>query len=84
MHINALFSVFFVDINEFVRQSGWFSHPGLAHGKIALQHVLARKAGLSYERFISIQQAVYLLNYRHGEKVGVMVLKVPLLVFLFI
>ena len=42
----------------------------MAHGKIALRHVIARKAGLSYESFISIQQAVYRFNYRHGEKVG--------------
>ena len=71
VHVNAMFSVCFVDSNEFVRQSGWFSHHGLAHGKIALQHVIAKKAGLSYESFVSIQQAVYHFNYRHGEKVGV-------------
>ena len=59
----------FADINDFVSQSGWFSHPGLTHGKAALEHVVAKKAGLSYETFAAMQSAVYLLNYRQGEKV---------------
>ena len=59
-----------LDINDFVSQSGWFSHPGLAHGKAALQHVLAKKAGMPYETFVTIQQAVYRFDYRHGEKVN--------------
>ncbi len=57
------------DINEFISQSGWFSYPGLAHGKPALQHVLAKKANLSYEVFMGIQSATYLLKYRQAEKV---------------
>lgn len=61
--------VHFTDINEFVSQSGWFSHPGLTHGKAALEHVIAKKAGLPYETFVKMQLAVYLFNYRQGEKV---------------
>ena len=56
-------------MNDFFRQSGWFSHPGLPHGKVALQHVIAKKAGLSFEKFMAMEQAVYLFDYRHGEKV---------------
>ncbi|CAI8041607.1 hypothetical protein GBAR_LOCUS23116 [Geodia barretti] len=59
------------DMNDFFRQSGWFSHPGLPHGKVALQHVIAKKAGLSFEKFMAMEQAVYLFDYRHGEKVYV-------------
>ena len=57
-------------MNDFFSQSGWFSHPGLPHGKVALQHVIAKKAGLSYDRFVAMEQAVYLFDYRHGEKVN--------------
>lgn len=57
------------DVNEFLSQSGWFSFPGLAHGKQALQHVLAKKMKLSHEVFLGIREAVYLFEYRQGEKV---------------
>ena len=63
------FFSFFKDINDFVSQSGWFSYPGLAHGKAALEHVLAKKSKLTREQFLNIQEAVYLFNYRNGEKV---------------
>lgn len=56
-------------MNDFLSQSGWFSHPGLPHGKVALQHVIAKKAGLSYDAFVAMEEAVYLFDYRHGEKV---------------
>ena len=56
-------------MNDFTSQSGWFSHPGLPHGRIALQHVLARKADLSYDEFVSMEQAIYMFDYRHREKV---------------
>ena len=62
-------SVFPTDINDFISQSGWFSHPGLAHGKSALQHVVARKAGVPYDVFATLQKAVYVFDYRNGEKV---------------
>lgn len=61
--------IFFTDMNDFLSQSGWFSHPGLPHGKVALQHVIAKKAGLSYDAFVAMEEAVYLFDYRHGEKV---------------
>ena len=57
------------DVNEFLSQSGWFSFPGLAHGKQALQHVLAKKMKLSHEVFLGIREAVYLFEYRQGDKV---------------
>ena len=57
------------DINEFISQSGWFSYPGLAHGKPALFHVLAKKARMSYELFMGIKPAIYMIQYRQGEKV---------------
>lgn len=50
-------------------QSGWFSHPGLAHGKLALQHVIAKKAGVPYDVFTTLIQAVYMFDYRKSEKV---------------
>ena len=62
-------TVYLPDVNEFLSQSGWFSFPGLAHGKQALQHVLAKKMKLSHEVFLGIREAVYLLEYRQGEKV---------------
>ncbi|XP_064404262.1 uncharacterized protein LOC135349648 [Halichondria panicea] len=57
------------DINDFVRQSGWFSYPGLAHGKVALQHVLASKCKLSHQQYMTCQRAVYRMTYRQDEKV---------------
>ena len=57
------------DINEFISQSGWFSYPGLAHGKQALLHVLAKKMRLSYEVFMAVKNAIYKLVYHQGEKV---------------
>ncbi len=58
------------DINDFVRQSGWFSYPGLAHGKVALQHVLASKCKLSHQQYMTCQRAVYRMTYRQDEKVN--------------
>lgn len=57
------------DVNDFLSQSGWFSYPGLAHGKKALQHVLAKKMKLNFEEFMGVKEAVYMLKYRQGEKV---------------
>lgn len=57
------------DINEFISQSGWFSYPGLAHGKQALLHVLAKKMRLSYEVFMAVKNSIYKLVYHQGEKV---------------
>lgn len=67
--VASLYSFSCVDVNDFISQSGWFSHHGLPHGKVALKHVIARKAGISYDEFVNMEQAVYLLDYRHGEKV---------------
>ena len=65
----------FSDVNDFISQSGWFSQPGLAHGKAALQHVVAKKAGMAYDTFTTMKLAVYLFNYRHGEKVYCIILR---------
>ena len=57
-------------MNDFLSQSGWFSFPGLAHGKVALQHVLAKKCKMTHEQFMATKGAVYKMTYRQDEKVG--------------
>ena len=59
----------YIDANEFISQSGWFSFPGLPHCKEALHHVLAKKCKISYQDFIEYKEAVYYFNYTNGEKV---------------
>ena len=57
------------DKNEFVANSGWFTFPGMSEGKSALEHVLARKANMKYDKFMGVRKSVYRLKYRH-EKVS--------------
>ncbi|XP_019864138.1 PREDICTED: uncharacterized protein LOC109593544, partial [Amphimedon queenslandica] len=55
------------DRNDFISNSGWFQFPGLPLGKEAQLNVLAKKAGLSYDSFISTKRAVYVLSYRQEK-----------------
>ena len=65
-------STLFVDINDFVSQSGWFTFPGFALGtEEALLHVLAHKANINYEDFMKIENAVYVFTYEKDEKVSI-------------
>jgi len=57
------------DVNDFLTNSGWFSHIGKPIGKEALLYVLAKKCGMNYDEFISIKQAVYMFAFGNEEKV---------------
>ena len=57
-----------LDKNDFLSNSGWFSHGAMALGRDAHYHCLARKADMNYDRFMSIKEAIYLLQYMN-EKV---------------
>lgn len=59
------------DINQFISDSGWFTFSGFAPGKVALLHVLARKAFMEYGEFMQIKEAVYVLMFGQDEKVFV-------------
>lgn len=59
------------DINQFISESGWFTFSGFAPGKVALLHVLARKAFMEYGEFMQIKEAVYVLMFGQDEKVFV-------------
>lgn len=69
------------DKDDFIVNSGWFTFPGMSKGDTALQHVLARKANLNYDKFMAVRKAIYKLNYRE-EKVNAY--SYPTLCFLFI
>ena len=56
-------------MNEFIIQSGWFSYPNQAHGKKALTYVLAKKARMSHNYFMTTRKAVYMFKYM-DEKVN--------------
>lgn len=56
------------DKNDYFTNSGWFTYPGLAMGREALFYLLARKADVDYDTFMSIGEAIYLLEYMN-EKV---------------
>lgn len=66
LHCISLY--YYVDINDFISQSGWFSFPNMVLGKEAQLHLLARKSGLEYQAFVDMKKAVYVLSYRK-EKV---------------
>ena len=61
----------YADINQFIGESGWFTFSGFAPGKVALLHVLARKAFMEYGEFMQIKEAVYILTFGQDEKVFV-------------
>ena len=56
------------DINQFISESGWFTFSGLAPGKVALLHVLARKAFMEYGEFMQIKEALYIFTFGQDEK----------------
>ncbi len=59
---------FILDKNDFLTNSGWFTHGAMALGRDAHYHCLARKADMNYEQFMGIKEAIYLLQYMN-EKV---------------
>ena len=50
-------------INDFLINSGWFTHPGKPLGREALLYVLAKKCNMEYERFMCIKKAVYMFKF---------------------
>ena len=60
----------YLDLNDFISNSGWFSYPNIPLGKEAQLNCLAKKAGIPFEDFMSTKQAIYMFKYRE-EKVSI-------------
>ena len=50
------------DINDYVPHSGWLSYGGMPCGTNTLHNVLASKCNMTYDQFMNVNKAVYMLS----------------------
>jgi len=81
---SSIILTFFIDITDFLTNSGWFSYSGKPLGKEALHYVLAKKSGIEYEQFMKIRKAIYMFAFGNEEKVYIGMLNNHLVIFLYL
>jgi hypothetical protein len=54
----------YYDKNDFISNSGWYTFTGKPMGKESLINVLAKKAQMTTEKFMSVKESVYVLSYK--------------------